>query len=188
MVVEDYYGMSLNDKYFKWLLGILGFKEFTSCRYISMLSYLYSVDFKLTDPIVGHDDNRLNDGFELRADYSNSFTDPDLPDIFGEPVSVLEVLVAFARRIDDDIMYDGTLHASKWFFIMIDNLGMTNFTDDRLGIDWTIDDVEQIINIWMSRQFDFDGTGSIFPVKTTTFDQRNVEMWYQMQEWFNENY
>lgn len=188
MYGEDYYDLSLNDMYFKWLLEILGFKEPMSCRYTDMLMYLYSTDFRLTDPVVGHDDNRLNDGFELRADYSNSFTDPDLPPIFGEPVSVLEVLVAFARRIDDDIMYDGNLHASKWFFIMIDNLGMTNFTNDRLGIDWTIDDEAQIIDIWMSRQFDSDGTGSIFPVKTTTFDQRNVEMWYQMQEWFSENY
>lgn len=188
MYGEDYYDLSLNNMYFRWLLGILGFKEPISCRYINLLTYLFSTSFKLTDPIVGHDDNRLNDGFELRADYSNSFTDPDLPDIFGEPVSVLEVLVAFARRIDDDIMYDGNLHASKWFFIMIDNLGMTNFTDDRLGIDWTIDDAEQIIDIWMSRQFEPDGKGSIFPVKYTAFDQREVEMWYQMQEWFKENY
>lgn len=188
MYVEDYYDLSLNDLYFKWLLEILGFRDLGSCRYISMLSYLYSTDFRLTDPIVGHDDNRLSDGFELREEYSNSFTDPDLPDIFGEPVSVLEVLVAFARRIDDDVMYDGNLHASKWFFIMIYNLGMQNFTDDQLGVGWTIEEEEQIIDIWMSRTFEPDGTGSIFPVKTTAFDQRNVEMWYQMQEWFKDNY
>lgn len=186
--MEDYYELSLNDNYFKWLLGILGFKEPMSCRYISMLSYMYSTSFRLTDPIVGHDDNRLNDGFELRATYSNNFTMPDLPGIFDEEVSVLEVLVAFAMRIDDDIMYDGSLHASKWFFIMVDNLGMTNFTDDRLGLDWCIDDEEQILDIWMSRQYGPDGRGTIFPLKTTTFDQRNLEMWYQMQEWFRENY
>lgn len=186
--MEDYYELSLNDNYFKWLLGILGFKEPMSCRYISMLSYMYSTDFKLTNPIVGHDDNRINDGFELRATYSNNFTDPDLPKVFNDPVSVLEVLVAFAMRIDDDIMYDGSLHASKWFFIMIDNLGMTNFTDDRLGLDWVIDDEEQILDIWMSRQYGPDGNGTIFPLKSTVFDQRKLEMWYQMQEWFNENY
>ena len=186
--MEDYYELSLNDNYFKWLLEILGFKEPMSCRYISMLSYMYSTSFRLTDPIVGHDDNRLNDGFELRATYSNNFTMPDLPGIFDEEVSVLEVLVAFAMRIDDDIMYDGSLHASKWFFIMVDNLGMTNFTDDRLGLDWCIDDEEQILDIWMSRQYGPDGRGTIFPLKTTTFDQRNLEMWYQMQEWFRENY
>ena len=186
--MEDYYELSLNDNYFKWLLGILGFKEPMSCRYISMLSYMYSTSFRLTDPIVGHDDNRLNDGFELRATYSNNFTMSDLPSIFDEEVSVLEVLVAFAMRIDDDIMYDGSLHASKWFFIMVDNLGMTNFTDDRLGLDWCIDDEEQILDIWMSRQYGPDGKGTIFPLKTTAFDQRNLEMWYQMQEWFRENY
>jgi hypothetical protein len=101
---------------------------------------------------------------------------------------VLEVLTAFAVRIDDDIMYDGALHASKWFFIMIDNLGMTNFTDDRLGIDWTIDDEEQIVDIWMSRQYGPDGKGTIFPLNCNGVDQRNLEMWYQMQEWFRENY
>ncbi len=186
--MEDYYELSLNDNYFKWLLGILGFKEPISCRYISMLSYMYSTSFKLTDPIVGHDDNRLNDGFELRATYSNNFTMPDLPGIFDEEVSVLEVLVAFAMRIDDDIMYDGNLHASKWFFIMVDNLGMTNFTDDRLGLDWCIDDEEQILDIWMSRQYGPDGKGSIFPINCNVFDQRDLEMWYQMQEWFKEHY
>lgn len=186
--MEDYYELVLKDDYFKWLLKILGFKDPTDCRYISMLSYLYATDFRLTEPIVGHDDNRLDDGFELRANYSNNFTDPDLPLIFNEPVSVLEVLTAFAMRIDDDIMYDGSLHASKWFFIMIGNLGMANFTDDRLGIVWTIEEEAQIIDIWMSRQFESDGKGSIFPVKNTVFDQRNVEMWYQMQEWFKENY
>lgn len=186
---DDYYDIALNDRYFRWLIGILGYKEGApSCRYISLLTYLYSTDFRLTTPVVGHDDNRLNDGFQLRVDYSKSFTDPDLPDIFGDPVSVLEVLVAFAMRIDDDIMYNGSRQASRWFDIMINNLGMTNFTDDTLGVDWLIDDAEQIVDIWMSRQFNFDGTGSIFPVKNTTFDQRNVEMWYQMQEWFKENY
>jgi hypothetical protein len=186
---DNYYELALNDGYFKWLLGILGFKDpINDCGYISMLSYLYSTDFKLTDPVVGHDDNRLDDGFELRAQYSNNFTDPEFPTIFEEPVSVLEVLTAFAVRIDDDIMYDGALHASKWFFIMIDNLGMTNFTDDRLGLDWVIDDEEQIIDIWMSRQYGPSGRGTIFPINNTGVDQRNVEMWYQMQEWFKENY
>ena len=186
---DNYYELALNDRYFKWLLGLLGFKDpINDCGYISMLSYLYSKDFKLTDPIVGHDDNRLDDGFDLRAQYSNNFTDPEFPEVFEEPVTVLEVLTAFAVRIDDDIMYDGALHASKWFFIMIDNLGMTNFTDDRLGLNWTIDDEEQIIDIWMSRQYGIDGKGSIFPIKNTAFDQKNLEMWYQMQEWFRENY
>ena len=186
--MEDYYEIFLNDGYFRWLLGILGFKDVTRCRYISMLSYLYSTDFKLTDPIVGHDDNRLTDGFELREQYSDGFTMEDQPLIFNEPVSVLEVLTAFAVRIDDDIMYDGNLHASKWFFIMIDNLGMTNFTDDRLGLEWTTEDAEQIIDIWMSRQYGPDGKGSIFPLNCNGVDQRKLEMWYQMQEWFNENY
>ena len=185
---DNYYELFLSDGYFKWLLGILGFKESAECRYISMLSYLYSTDFKLTDPVVGHDENRLSDAFELRATFSNNFTDPVLPKIFEEPMSVLEVLTAFAMRIDDDIMYDGSLHASKWFFIMIDNLGMTNFTDDTLGLDWTIEDEEQIVDIWMSRQYREDGKGSIFPLKCPGVDQKNLEMWYQMQEWFRENY
>lgn len=185
--MDDFYEISLNDSYFRWLVKIIGFKDINSCKYISMLSYMYSTDFKLTDPIVGHDDNRLNDGFDLRADYSNGFTVEDIPDSFGEPVNILEVLVAFARRIDDDIMYDGNLHASKWFFLMIENLGMIDFTDDRLGIDWNIDDEEQILDRMMSRQYDRNGFGGLFPIKNSKYDQREIELWYQMQEWFNHN-
>jgi hypothetical protein len=187
--MEDYYELALNDGYFRWILGILGFKDpMNDCGYISLLSCLYSTDFKLTNPVVGHDDNRLSDGFDLRAMYSDNFTMPDKPEIFDKEVSVLEVLTAFAMRIDDDIMYDGNLHASKWFFIMISNLGMTGFTDDGYGVCWDVDEVDEILDIWMSRRYGPSGNGTIFPLKTTAFDQRKLEMWYQMQEWFNENY
>ena len=186
--MEDYYELALNDRYFRWLLGIIGFKEPMSCRYISLLSYLYLTPFRLSNPVVGNDDNRLNDGFDLRVDYSDNFKRDNQPAIFDEPVSVLEVLVAFARRIDDDIMYDGNLHARRWFFIMIDNLGLTECTDDSIDDYWSVDEVAQILDIWMSRDYGPDGKGSIFPLRTTTFNQKNLEMWYQMQEWFRENY
>ena len=67
---------------------------------------------------------RMLDGFCLRQRYYGP--------IALEECSVLEMMVALAKRIDDDILYDyeiGT-QTEKWFWMMIDSLGLSGMTDD----------------------------------------------------------
>jgi len=120
--------------------------------------------------------NRAMDGLELRQEYETRYK---VPALLGN-CTILEVLIALAKRIafmtsdsaeeEDDVGY--------WFWRMIDNLGMTN--KDEIN--------EHILTIWMERRFKFNGEGSPFPLRKCDKNQTNIEIWYQMQSYMNENY
>ena len=176
-----------DEKYLAWLCGLLGIKDISCHPNGVLLRLLYGIEFHLTDPVIGHDDNRVSDAYSLRGDYLDSDLNCEIPVIFMGAPSVLEVLIALSLRIDDDVMYNGELRASKWFWIMISNLKMMDFTNESNGVTWSPRDVTAIIDIWMNRCYDFNGNGGLFPLKYTAFDQREVEIWYQMQSYFEEN-
>lgn len=176
----------MNEEYLNWLCHFLGILDISVHPNNILLRTLHDIEFKLSDPVIGHDENRISDAYSLRGDYLDENPDDDIPDIFVSGPSVFEVLVAFALRIDDDIMYDGNLRASKWFWEMISNLKMLDFTDDTLDISWDVRDVTSIVDVWMNRRYDFNGNGGIFPLRHSEYDQREIELWYQMGMYFEE--
>lgn len=189
---EDFYEMILQDGYFRWLCGIIGCKdiEYSNCRHCLLLMELYNLDFYILDGIEGNEQNRIIDATDLKVEFCETHPEIDKDIIFFNKPSVLEVMVALARRIDDDIMYDPNvgLNASQWFWEMIRNLNMETFTDDNYNYTWSSDDVDIILSRMMDRAYDKNGIGSLFPLKNPTFDARNVEIWTQMQAWLSENY
>ena len=105
---DDIYEIVLRDAYFKWLCGFVGYDdiEHSSCRQCLLLTYLYSMDFYIIDNVEGNEQNRLIDATDLKVEFCETHPDIDPDTMFSEESSVLEVLVALARRIDFDIMYD----------------------------------------------------------------------------------
>lgn len=189
---EDMYEVVLHDAYFKWLCGIIGCKniDYSTCRHCLLLMYLYNIDFYILDNVEGNEHNRLADAMELKIEFCETHPEIDRDSLFITKPSVLEVLVALARRIDDDIMYDPKigLNASQWFWEMIQNLHMEGFTDDCYNYNWSTDDVDIIMDRCMDRAYDKNGNGSLFPLKNPIFDARKVEIWTQMNAWLGENY
>jgi hypothetical protein len=61
---------------------------------------------------------------------------------------------------------------------------------NNLDMDWLDpDDILDCIDRFLSRKYDYNGVGGIFPLrKGASEDQRNVEIWYQMQSYLMENY
>lgn len=111
--------------------------------------------------------------------------DYNFDNVYDRDVSVLEVLIALSIRIERDIMGEpGNYQDDRWFWIMIDNLGLNSCTND----DFDEEIVDYILSKWLDRRFSYDGTGGIFPIKTPRFCQKDVEIWYQMCEWIDENY
>jgi len=101
--------------------------------------------------------------------------------------------VALAQRMDFETTgaYDensvGSDRTAYWFWEMMDNLGLTAYDDDSyVDLDGTTY-VEQIIDEFVNREYDYDGTGGIFPLKHAEKDQRNVEIWYQMSAYLYEH-
>lgn len=178
------------DNYYEWLKDFIcpadmefvpNSKGHRAKEYDKFIQYLFDTEFVWT---IENDVNRANDGLELRWEYADD-TNEDPMDINTKPCSVLEMLVALCLRIERQIMGEpGDDHPEKWFWIIIDNLGLifeTNRDFDRPFID-------RKIRIWLNREYEKNGFEGIFPLNRPIHDQRKVEIWVQANEYLNENY
>ena len=165
--------------YFEWLIGLVDCPP----EYTRLMEKLDSRDFTWLNPMDSH---RAQDGISLRGKYLDQTGANATEEIFMHPCSVLEMMVALACRIDDDIMFDPEYgdRAPEWFWIMISNLrldGMDNENFDNNNVD-------HILNVFLNRTYFMNGTGGLFPLKQPKMNQRRVELWYQMNSYLNENY
>lgn len=140
--------------------------------------------------LVPNDDNRDEDGKMLRTEYEDHFSAGQNPVILlpHGPARILEVLIALAYRMEFEISgFPGEKSPGGYFWEMIDNLGLMKFDDevitqtDHLIIVGHLDD-------WLDRRYEKSGLNGIFPLERSQNDQRNVEIWYQMYEYIDENY
>lgn len=185
-MVNDRY--DIENLYFNWLCDIVHIDQIDR-SYQLLASELHRTPFIA---IVEHDENRGYDGIELRDEFvREERIMPDENELNGE-CTVFEMLIALARRMDfiTSDPYDFSDTSDKtayWFWEMIDNLGLMDFDDDsyvRLEgntcVGWAIDSL-------LRRDYDVDGDGGLFPLQYPTEDQRNVEIWYQMNAYMYEH-
>lgn len=168
----------MEDTYFDFLLSSLDGEESELPSVLDayhFLSKLHRIEFRYSAMM---DRNRDMDGREWRNRYGG-----ELPPAFRKrPASVLEVLLGLADRMAFALDDEGSL--APYFWEMIDNLGI-----DYNDYDYKID---KTINRWMSRQYDSNGRGGIFPLEfygsNELRSQNRLELWYQMQLYLAENY
>lgn len=131
---------------------------------------------------VPNDDNRCEDGKDLRPDFlSDNEIEVVDPYWMDQPCSFLEMLIALSRRLSS--LSDG--EPRDWFWHLIDNLDLSHFNDAHLGEDES-DEVQEIIDRVIFRNYDRRGRGGLFPLEDSTRDQRNVEIWYQLNAYLIE--
>lgn len=167
--------------YHEWICELMCANLPEHSNYRNLLLDLDEKEFIWSHPM---DENRDIDGLTLRKEYyfDNGM---DVRDVPISPRSCLEVLAAFSRRIELEVMGEpGDDHIEKWFWIMLDNLGLLEFDDDHYNHGLVV----HILDVWLVRNINSKGQNGIFPLKKTTKDQRDVEMWYQMQAYLMENY
>lgn len=175
--------------YYIWLRG-QALQDDEHSNYNALLRMLHSMPFYWILPL---DEDRAIDGLNLRIDYQRSIENLDVyvDDLDDEDASVLEVLVGIARRMsylisEDD--YPG-MTPSVCFWILIENLGLLKYTDDALKNDmYSLLDLNGDVIRWMQRLFDYDGTGSPFPLRQPPCDQREETITYQMNRYILENF
>lgn len=131
---------------------------------------------------VPNDDNRLEDGRDLRVEFLSVFGGRGSKKWMDQPVSFMEVLVALARRAE----FESEKDAYTWFWQMIDNLGLRNYTDNAYD-DWVHDQVATVLHIAINREYSSSGQGGLFPLRHPDRDQRDTELWYQMSSYLIEN-
>ena len=176
------------DGYFNYLEALVCNGDVVD-RHSILLDTLYRIDFRWS---VHNDDNRISDAIELRYNYQADceVTDDELEELLLIPCSIIEVICGLAIRMDE-IMRDpdGGAHIDRWFWELISNLGMLEFTDENYerGL-WSLQDVKKIGDIFMDRTYDELGRGGLFPRNVCYKDQRECELFEQMNGYLNEFY
>lgn len=178
---------TLRDSYFHWLCGLVNADD-PNCSYYDLMRILFDTEFRWS---IRNDENRAQDGILLRGTFlkSSDSEGAGIGDIQG-PCTVLEMLIALATRIDIDIMWDPDKgdQTMRWFWEMVQNLGLDGFDDDDFEGEDGYRFVPFIVDRWLDRRYRWDGIGGLFPLKNPTCDQRETEIWYQMNVYMIENY
>lgn len=166
----------LDEAYFLWLsqqvAHVEGFWQF--------LRQLHSKEFVW---VVANDDNRVMDGADIRYEFCAVHAiDPAKHRDWAElGCSVLEMLVGLARRCAFEA--DGT--PAEWFWRMVSNLPLPPCTDEDYGPN-TARIVNETLDALIWRTYQPNGVGGLFPLQDPEFDQRNVELWYQLNAYLIE--
>lgn len=178
--------MNINNEYFDWMYNLVCDGNEERLSYRRLLNYLNNVDFLY---INDRDANRATDGINFRYrfgyefGYSNDIISRELD---TRPCSVLEMMVSLAFRVEEQIMCDSDYgdRTSQWFWNMIVSLGLGTMNDDDFDRSYA----EEIIYRFMNRDYKPNGEGGLFTLSNAKEDLRNVEIWYQMMWYLDENY
>ena len=168
----------INDEYFEYLCELIDAKRYArSVSYRKLLMRLHDTEFTYFIP---YDDNRADDGVQLRRRFALARNDMSLVDYILGPCSVLEMMVALAVRCEtimDDTSYGD--RTGQWFWGMINNLGLSSMSDSKFYKH----EVDTIVNRFLKREYERNGKGGLFTVKHSKRDMRSVEIWCQLS-WY----
>lgn len=173
----------INQRYFIWLCNNITDARHKS-RYQKLLWFLHQSSFTYTHPM---DSNRYEDGINLRYAFGYEYGIDDVviaTAIDNLDCSILEMMVALARRIEIHIMDDPAKgnRTSVWFWTMVDNLGLRNMDNSHIDIST----VKQILARFVDRKYKRNGKGGLFSVQRRDLDMREIDIWYQAMAFLNE--
>lgn len=164
--------------YFQWLCEKIKCDDMQNHE--KLLSGLHSISFESP---IRRDINRAEDGIALRKSY---ILEEGVPEVYLDDLgecSVFEMMIALSERFCF-VIGKNFAEPSFWFWHIIRNLGLYDMTDDR----YIPEIVEEKVLAMCERQYDAYGNGGMFPLKNPSKDQRYVEIWYQISDWYEENY
>ena len=170
--------IEMKNDYFEWMCSLIASDK----RDRRLLMNLHDVAFAYILPM---DSNRAEDGIELRYRFGreNGYDERIVATYLDDrDCSVLEMMIALAIRCED-IMYDPDTgdKTARWFWVMIDSLGLTNMTGERYNKQY----VDATIDILLNREYKRNGEGGLFTVENCDVDMRSIEIWYQMSKYLN---
>lgn len=172
------------DRYFEFLSDMVGERD-----HQLLLSKLHSINFY---SIVANDDNRGEDGKRLRDIFLDEMEGRPNAASFSVPkgpCTVLELLIGIAIRMENELM--GNPRATTmpdYFWMLIKNLDLYRCNDSDYFRRFDGEVIDEVIEIFLSRRYERDGTGGLFPLRSRRQDQRAIEIWYQMMVWLMENF
>lgn len=169
----------LDELYLGWLYEFIADPEVAnpSKTFWKLAHILYTKEFVW---FVPNDDNRAEDGRQLRYEFIEDLGLDDIdPDWLGLGCSMLELLIGLSRRLS----FNGGGEPSEWFWRLVINLGLRY--DDRKR--FSVPRVEEVLDEVIWRTYEPNGRGGLFPLRYADCDQREVELWRQLNSYLLEN-
>ena len=165
-------------RYMEWLMRLIGFPI---GGYEMLIETLHNTEFVDVDP---RDGCRVDDGLMLRGDFLQERRVP--PYIFDDiPCGILEMLVAFAIRIDREwVGTPGEDGANDVFYEFLINLKLDDYTDSRYN-EAKVDD---ILGRFVAKKYGANGRGCLFPRKDMNETDRQSSLWNQMVAYVSDSY
>ena len=169
----------LKIKYFDWMYNLVCDGAYNNGRsYRKLLSHLHNREFYYT---IDMDGNRAADGIDLRYRfaYEHNYDYAAIAHYLdNRECSVLEMMVALAIRCEEDYMGDPDVgnRTGRWFFAMLESLGLVMMTDSVFEEDV----VDFVIDRFLRHEYERNGKGGLFTLKNRRRDMRTAEIWYQM--------
>lgn len=161
----------LENLYFNWLCArVVDVRiKSPSSTYWELLKILHRTEFVW---LLSGDDNRAEDGKELRRDFLIQAEIPD--DIewrLTVECSMLEMFIGLSIRAG----FTTDTSISEWFWEFMENLGLREFHDGNVEPRM----IQEILEVCIWRLYDENCHGGIFPMKAPPKNQKEVELWYQ---------
>lgn len=171
----------LDELYLEWLYSHVASarQRNRSKSYWSLARQLFSTEFVW---FVPNDDNRAEDGRDLRHEFVDEYQIEVMDqEWMSLGCSMLEMLIALSRRL----AFEATGRPSFWFWQLIENIGMTEYTD-RVYTELIAKDVSEKLERVIWRTYTRRGHGGLFPLDRGRKDQRDEEIWYQLSAYLLE--
>jgi len=167
----------LDELYFTWLYSQVATVEVRhpSRTYWQVLRVLYKKEFVW---LIPNDDNRIEDGKDLRYEFIDDVGVPNVDDGWVNlGCSMLELFIGLSRRLS----FEAEGEPEQWFWRLMENLDLEKYNDNMPLPESKVDNIlDQVI--W--RTYSKTGRGGLFPLKKgSRKDQREVELWYQLSEY-----
>lgn len=169
----------LDQLYLEWLYSQVSSvrRKDPSHTYWELFRQLFTKEFIW---LIPNDDNRVQDGKDLRYEFIRECridnVDHDWLDL---GCSMLELLVSLARTLS----FEDDNSPRKWFWEMLHNIGLADY-NDRVPIPRGV--VDDTLDRVIFRTYKYNGHGGLFPLRRPQTDQRDVELWYQLNAYLLE--
>lgn len=158
-------------EYYEWLVSQITIPN--NKTYLELFERMHNFEFIW---IVPNDDNRIQDGFDLRSEFFNGSRQR----LINKKASFLEVLIGLSRHV----AFTGGGNSGVWAWKLIKNLRLNRMSDPLIGEQ--IAKVDDILDTVIWRTYSKSGQGGFFPLKQNPSDQTKIEIWYQMNAYINE--
>lgn len=169
--------------YILWLGEQIKLDEKDECGgYNFLIKALYRKEFYWTNDM---DENRSDEGKALREIFAEDCGLDYIPDEINGACTVLEMMIGLSKRWNGEVsLTEEEDRSDEYFWQMISNLGLEGCTDDKFDPDM----VREKLDILLDRDYPDNGEGSLFPLERSKESQKNIEIWYQLQNYLMENY